>query len=115
MEPVDYYCRSCGLVLIGTDIKQYHGIDCPKCNKHKVKPETKKSAPLLTIVLDDINSVPTVHYKGEEITLKQRVSFDYKTNDDLGKYLTYIHIQRVASQGNTEVIQHNQPHDRDND
>lgn len=124
MELKDYYCMRCAWEVNQTK-DSLEGITCPDCGGYSVlqrkpieqadKAETKETVPLLTIVLDDINSVPSVHYKGEEITLKQRVSFDYKTNDDLGKYLTYIHIQRAVSQGNTELIQHNQPHDRDHD
>jgi hypothetical protein len=73
--------------------------------------------PLLNIALDDINSVPTVHYKGEEVTFKQRVLFDFKTKDECPNP-TYIHIEHWDKEGkltNSKVIQHNHPNDRDND
>lgn len=90
--------------------------------KHTVQPlqpllhdvllnEGEEVIPLLSIVLDDINSVPIVYYKGEEITYRMRVSFDFKTNDDLGTYPTYVHIEHWDKEGkltNTKHIQHNQ-------
>lgn len=38
--------------------------------------------PLLVIVQQDINSVPEVHYKGEELNLKREINFDWKTHGD---------------------------------
>jgi len=37
---------------------------------------------LLSIILRDESSVPTVYYKGVEITEKVRVSFDWSTRED---------------------------------
>lgn len=65
--------------------------------------------PLLTIVLDDINSVPTVHYKGKEVTQKMRLMLDWKTDDDRGVYPTYILIEHHDTGINTKTIQHNDP------
>ncbi|MGE6379904.1 hypothetical protein [Peribacillus muralis] len=72
--------------------------------------------PLLTITLDYLNSVPTIHYKGKEISSMRRVSFDFKTdagNDKCPTYPTYIHLEREIDQSNTELTQKNKPHDRD--
>ncbi|MCY8122433.1 hypothetical protein P8860_21795 [Bacillus spizizenii] len=38
--------------------------------------------PLLQITLDDINSIPEVYYKGEKITKRIKVSFDWETKTD---------------------------------
>ncbi|MFA2644931.1 hypothetical protein ABR776_26435 [Bacillus cereus] len=70
------------------------------------------SEPLLSIVLADINGVPEVHYKGEKIDGKVRVSFDYKTDDVEEKYPNYIHIEHVESHEkgiNTKIVQYNHP------
>lgn len=73
--------------------------------------------PLLTITLDDINSVPVVHYKGEEVKGgKIRVSFDWKTGDFDVKHPPYIGIEHVdedSQHGGTKFIQYNHPDDRD--
>ncbi|MBL4950969.1 hypothetical protein JK635_01780 [Neobacillus sp. YIM B02564] len=72
-----------------------------------------KSTHLLSITLDDIDSVPIFHYKGEEIKEKVRVSFDWKTTDDNCTYPTYIlleHVDKPIRLGfNTKTIQHNHP------
>lgn len=70
------------------------------------KPKDK----LLTIGIDDIDSVPTVYYKGEEIVGKSRVSFDWKTRDCNGKYPAYINVEHVDTDSeaiNTKTIRHN--------
>jgi NMD protein affecting ribosome stability and mRNA decay len=67
---------------------------------------------LLQIKLDTITSVPRVFYKGEEITKKMRVSFDWETRRDGDKTPTFIHIQHadpLSEDINTMTIQHNQP------
>ncbi|RDE19275.1 hypothetical protein [Parageobacillus thermoglucosidasius] len=46
---------------------------------------------LLVIELDEYGSVPRVFYKGEEITKKVRVSFDWRTKD--GKHLGLPNIE----------------------
>lgn len=71
----------------------------------------KPRAKLLTITLDDIESVPEVFYRGEEITGRQRVSFDWKTNDDW-RYPTHIKLVHRDSETelvNTKTIEHNSP------
>ncbi|MGE6718711.1 hypothetical protein ACQKGD_15225 [Peribacillus frigoritolerans] len=67
--------------------------------------------PLLTIVLADINIVPVVHYKGEEISMKQRVSFDWITRGEFFNptYISVEHQDKETQDLNTKVIQHNQP------
>ncbi|PEZ62568.1 hypothetical protein CN324_21575 [Bacillus anthracis] len=80
--------------------------DCKQM--HVVKDENE---PLLQIALSDIDSVPIVHYKGEEIKLKKRISFDWKANTKC-KYGSYIHIEHVEFDKksiNTKIIQHNHP------
>ncbi|MGX5628214.1 hypothetical protein [Bacillus cereus] len=81
--------------------------DCKQMNV--VKDENE---PLLQIVLSDIDSVPIVHYKGEEIKGKVRISFDWKTDGQYYKSGPYIHIEHVPADNkrfNTEIIQHNHP------
>lgn len=69
--------------------------------------------PLLQIELTDINSIPTVCYKGEEINNNIRLSFDYATDTDVSFRPTYIHIKYTDPENysifNTKTIQHNQP------
>ncbi|PEU76759.1 hypothetical protein CN386_16095 [Bacillus cereus] len=74
-----------------------------------VKDENK---PLLQIVLSDIDSVPIVHYKGEEIKGKVRISFDWKTDGQYHKSGPYIHIEHVRADNrcfDTGIIQYNHP------
>lgn len=59
-------------------------VPCPKCNGSfvdvwlKGKYAVNNKMPLLTFELQDMNSVPIVKYKGEEIKLKTHVAFDWK-------------------------------------
>lgn len=39
--------------------------------------------PLLTIQLNSIDDVPTVYYKGDKLEGKQRIAFDWVTDDDM--------------------------------
>ncbi|WP_277680350.1 hypothetical protein, partial [Gracilibacillus dipsosauri] len=48
--------------------------------------EHKKDTNLLTIELEDENSVPKVYYKGEEITKKVRVKFEWHTKTDTPRF-----------------------------
>ncbi|MCZ6942382.1 hypothetical protein EJ131_17940 [Bacillus mycoides] len=95
---------------------------CPKCNgafvdmykleKHKQLDSTKANEePLLQIVLSDINAVPKVIYKGEEIKQKIRISFDWKTNINCqsGSYIHIEHGEADEKSINTKIIQHNHP------
>lgn len=70
-------------------------------------------APLLQIELKDIDSAPSVFYKGEEINKKIRVFFDYGTDTDEYLRPTYIHIEHFDTDSekkpNTKIIQHNHP------
>lgn len=108
--------KNCRTVIVGTD-NRLDGISCPRCGGPVfVKPyesmKDKKESPLLKIELDDINSVPTVYYKGKVIKWKVRVSFDWETQREGGPIPTYIHLEHadMISNGiNTMTIQHNQP------
>ncbi|EOP94820.1 hypothetical protein IGM_01252 [Bacillus cereus HuB4-4] len=94
---------------------------CPKCSgafvdayklgKYKQLDHTKSNEePLVTITLTDIDAVPVVLYKGEEIKGKARVSFDWKTDGHYHKSGPYIHIEHVEDSMkciNTRLIQHN--------
>lgn len=71
-----------------------------------------KEDPLLKIEMKDIDSIPTVIYKGKEITGMARASIDWKTKDERGLTPTYIHIDHYdkGSEGmNSKIIQHNDP------
>lgn len=82
-------------------------------NKYKQSDDTKgKEEPLVQIVQSDIDTVPVVLYKGEEIKGKVRVSFDWKTDGYYHKSGPYIHIEHVEDSTkcvNTKIIQHNHP------
>ncbi|MEN3132513.1 hypothetical protein [Bacillus albus] len=127
MSKVSRCCLACGY-----RIKTYQAPEdkyqevtvCPKCKgafidvwklggKYKQSDDIKgKEEPLLQIILPDINAVPIVLYKGEEIKGRIRVSFDWKTNDFHDKFGTYIHIEHAECTEeymNTKIIQHNHP------
>lgn len=93
---------------------------CPKCNGAfvdmwklgKYKQSNEGVEPLLQIVQSDVDAVPVVLYKGEEIKGKVRVSFDWETDGQHRKSGTYIHIEHVEDDDehiNTKIIQHNHP------
>ncbi|GCF83389.1 hypothetical protein [Bacillus cereus] len=96
---------------------------CPKCNdafvgmfklgKYKQSDDIKDNEePLLTITLKDIDAVPIVHYKGEQIDRKLRVAFDWEAQSMDKINRTYIHVEHVPTDNkccNTEIIQHNHP------
>ncbi|MFL0489218.1 hypothetical protein ACH0CQ_06105 [Bacillus sp. 179-I 2A5 NHS] len=76
------------------------------------KQSNDNEEPLLQIVQTDINAVPVVLYKGEEIKGKVRISFDWKTDGYYHKSGPYIHIEHVDDSNkciNTKIIQHNYP------
>ncbi|EOO28631.1 hypothetical protein IIU_05749 [Bacillus cereus VD133] len=67
---------------------------------------------LLSIHLSDIDAVPDVYYKGEQITGRVRVSFDWKTSSFDHKNNTYIHLEFFDDESercNSKMIQHNHP------
>ncbi|MEK4502789.1 hypothetical protein [Bacillus sp. FSL R12-0069] len=92
---------------------------CPKCNGafvdmwklEKYKQSNESVEPLLQIVLSDINAVPVVLYKGEEIKQRIRISFDWKTNINRqsGAYIHIEHGEADEKSINTKIIQHNHP------
>ncbi|MCM3792494.1 hypothetical protein M3690_04205 [Priestia megaterium] len=52
---------------------------------------------LLTIELDNLDSVPKVFYKGEEITDKARIDFSWKTQGDRFVFSPYINIEQMIT------------------
>ncbi|MGG0262718.1 hypothetical protein ABEY48_30785 [Bacillus mycoides] len=93
---------------------------CPKCHGafvdmwklEKYKQSNETVEPLLQIVQSDVDAVPVVFYKGEEIKGKVRISFDWKTDGHYQKSGSYIHIKHVEDSTkciNTKIIQHNYP------
>lgn len=54
---------------------------------------------LLVIELKDETSVPKVFYKGEEIELKQNISFDWDTDTEFMGGLSYAIEHRVKDIG----------------
>lgn len=57
----------------------------------------KKEENLLVIKQKDINSVPTVIYKGKEILLKQQINFNWDTKDVDKPYGTAFSVQYTES------------------
>ncbi|PFV45623.1 hypothetical protein COL03_03950 [Bacillus thuringiensis] len=67
---------------------------------------------LLQIVQSDVDAVPVLLYKGEEIKGKGRVSLGWKTDGQYHKSGLYIHIEHVEGSKkcfNIKTIQHNHP------
>ncbi|WP_252195596.1 hypothetical protein [Bacillus mycoides] len=74
------------------------------------KQSNDNEEPLLQIVQSDMDAVPVVLYKGEEIKGKVRISFDWKTDGQYHKSGPYIHIEHVEDSKkclNTKTLQHN--------
>ncbi|HDR7801709.1 TPA: hypothetical protein QCY03_005596 [Bacillus tropicus] len=114
-------------LVCGYQDKVYHSFKeeyqevtvCPKCNGafvdmwklEKYKQSNESVEPLLQIVLSDINAVPVLLYKGEEIKQKIRINFDWKTNINRqsGAYIHIEHGEVDEKSINTKIIQHNHP------
>ncbi|WP_406589980.1 hypothetical protein [Bacillus atrophaeus] len=54
--------------------------------------------PLLQITLDDTNSIPEVYYRGEKITERIKVSFDWETKTDQNEGGTSLFIKHAMYQ-----------------
>lgn len=71
-----------------------------------------KEAPLLQIELENINSVPRVFYKGEEIKYKMEVAFEWGTGTPETYTPAYIRIKHWDREEdkriNSKTIQHNE-------
>ncbi|MBY0015340.1 hypothetical protein [Bacillus cereus] len=124
---IKYYntsrCLVCGYQdkVYRTSKEEYQeATACPKCNGafvdifklEKYKRSNENVEPLLQIVQPNIDAVPVVLYKGEEIKGKVRISFDWKTDGQHDKLGPYIHIEHVEDSKkcfNTKIIQHNHP------
>lgn len=65
----------------------------------------------MQIELENINSVPKVFYKGEEVKHSVKVAFDYRTDTDKEINPTFIQLEHFDPEGkcDTKTIQHNQP------
>lgn len=67
--------------------------------------ETCEQPPLLQIQLDDYGEVPTIFYKGEEITNKVQIEFKWRTADEKVASKTNIFIKHYEE--NDGVVVHN--------
>lgn len=95
MKKTIYRCLKCGNeeTLLGMDhneisvCRKCNGASLDKCSVGKyIKADHK---PLLTIELESETAVPKVFYKGEEITGKRHVFFDWETDTTIPGGLTY--------------------------
>ncbi|UII58109.1 hypothetical protein LS684_21025 (plasmid) [Cytobacillus spongiae] len=94
-----YDCLNCGhSTAIEATAEEHSDVRvCPECmtgafvDRWKVSKYASGSdgSSLLKIELPDINSVPKVFYKGEEINLKQDVYFHWETDTEVPGGLTY--------------------------
>ncbi|CAI8828018.1 hypothetical protein [Bacillus sp. IT-13CA1] len=86
-EAVNYVgCKHGGTVLL-------EGGSIPKGDLNNLEAEPLNKSPLLQIELEDIDSVPRVFYKGEKITNRIAIDFEWRTGgaDKVGS--TYIRIK----------------------
>ncbi|MGG4011427.1 hypothetical protein [Bacillus smithii] len=60
--------------------------------------------PLLQIQLDDYGEVPTIFYKGEEITNKVQIEFKWRTADDKDQSKTSILIKHYEDNDGAIVL-----------
>lgn len=88
-----YKCLNCDWEKYGSTCL-YDGIRCPQC-QGVVRPMRRKEEekkPLLTIEVKDMQSVPVVKYKGEDITGKVEIDYHWRTSDSeiIGEHEVYI-------------------------
>lgn len=67
----------------------------PSMTKKQDRPVKEKvtQKPLLIIELEEETSVPKVFYKGEEVTMKARILFEWETGNDDEKGGTRYNIE----------------------
>mgnify|MGYP001171386233 CR=1 FL=1 len=75
-----YKCEVCGSGFNFS--RKANGIGCSTCGGTLGLIEPTNKYPYLQIILDELDSVPKVIYKGEEIKLKQEVIFHWETDTD---------------------------------
>lgn len=75
-----YKCEVCDLEL--NFYLELKGEKCPRCKSKGTFRLIDSEQPYLQITLDELDSVPKVIYKGEEIKLKQEVIFHWETDTD---------------------------------
>ena len=91
--------NNCGAVL---EYKMaIEGMDCPYCGGPVVPKQPK---PLLTIELETETSVPKVIYKGEEITHKVNVAFDWDTETDTSMGGLTFAIEHLEKSGKDRTV-----------
>ncbi|MED4559439.1 hypothetical protein [Bacillus subtilis] len=89
-EAVEYIGGKYATPVIGI------GTAIPAGDVESLEPQPLKSAkkaPLLQIELEDIDSVPRVFYKGEKITNRIAIDFEWRTRGDDKAGSTYIRIK----------------------
>jgi len=97
---IEHSCMRCQARFTLDEQNCVDGMNCPICGGPIritgfetetliVDGEPIKEPALLTIELESETSVPKVFYKGEEITDKVSVSFDWETDTDVMGGLSY--------------------------
>jgi len=106
----EYKCNACGSKIFTTKRFLSFARGCQECDEGELeigwfhnKPMYDPK-PLLTIVLDDIGSVPTVTYKGEEIKLKTNISFEWDTRDALNLGGTSYKVEHLEEGHGMNVL-----------
>lgn len=106
-----HQCKDCDARFYIEDLKLVSVSTCPKCNgdciyvgEHKIEQHdkdlwTEQDKPLLTIELHNESSVPKVFYKGEEVTRKTNITFDWEQDSDTFGGLTYAIERYISGEG----------------
>ena len=83
-----------------------NAIDAIRYMKKRYGADTKtyEQPPLLQIQLDDYGEVPTIFYKGEEITNKVQIEFKWRTADEKDASKTNILIKHYEDNDGAIVL-----------
>lgn len=106
MSKPAFKCLDCESYIVSIS-RNADGLHCPGCGglivpipyeefKYGIGIKRGKNKPLITIELEDIDSVPKIKFKGKE--LKEgivRATFDYTTND-FNKHPTFIRLTTLS-------------------
>lgn len=98
------YCSKCASKIPMKDGMQRDGRVCSVCKSKEV--EEKQETPLLTIEVQDMNSVPVVKFNGKDVTNKVSVEYRWQTDQfriNGEHFFKTEHIEKIGNALLTQV------------
>ncbi|WFB57481.1 hypothetical protein [Paenibacillus sp. BR1-192] len=103
-----YDCNLCGKGKAVSKVRNCYGTELGICGycygvvaKGIIVEEPQVNEPLLIIEVEDMESVPTVRYKGEKVEGKIDVSYSWETSDAFNRGSHKVHIKHFDKDQNS--------------